>query len=592
MGAASTASERSLVKARGAHYTPPDLASFLANALLGELSHRRTTVRVLDPACGDGGLLLALAEAAAPTIRKQLHLVGFDTHPQAIEQARSVLGRLDVASVELREADFLLGSVPSIPGQRLLDLDLPDEPAAPKLELFDAVIANPPYVRTQVLGAERARELAKRYQLSGRVDLYHAFLRAIALALNQDGVLGLLTSNRFLVTQAGAAMRESLRCDFDISQVVDLGDTKLFSAAVLPAIVIARRGRATGESAARFVRVYEVRGGENRLSARASSSILGSLSHGEEGLIHVGPSYFKIERGALQSSADSSQPWSLSSEHTESWSQAVAARTVRRFGDVAKIRVGIKTTADSVFIRDDWEASAPEVRPEAELLRPLITHRVAARWRASGEGRQQVLYTHTTRAGKRLPVKLDEYPRARAYLESHRDRLSSRKYVIEAGRRWYEIWVPQQPSDWAQPKIVFPDISENARFFLDDHGAVVNGDCYWITLFPGMDKSWLYLMLAVANSSFIERYYDTMFHNKLYAGRRRFLTQYVEKFPLPSLDTSDAKELVAFARQRLALGHKADSAIAGLEDRINALVWRLFGFSEEAGRQRDLQLSV
>lgn len=588
-----TTPQRTLIKARGGHYTPPELAAFLANAILQELGQAAASMRVLDPACGDGSLLLAFAAATPPRLRSRLHLVGLDTHVQAIEESRSALGQLDVASVELRVADFLFEIRPGQPGQGLLALAFSDEGDGSVLGGFDAVIANPPYVRTQVLGAERARRLAQRFGLSGRVDLYHAFLKAIALALRDDGVLGLLTSNRFLVTQAGAAMRESLQQDFDLLQVIDLGDTKLFSAAVLPAIAIARREIARGRTSPSFVRVYEVRGADDRLHAKGCSSILNALEQGEEGRVQVGDVCFNIERGALRVPADPSQPWALSSEKTHGWTQTVAARTVCRFGDVAKIRVGIKTTADSVFIRTDWGALPPDTRPEEELLRPLLTHRVAAPWRAkSGGALGEVLYPHTMSGGRRVPVNLDEYPRARAYLESHRDRLSSRKYVIEAGRRWYEIWVPQQPSNWARPKIVFPDISETPRFFLDDQGAVVNGDCYWITLLPGKDESWLYLMLAVANSSFIERYYDTMFNNKLYAGRRRFLTQYVEKFPLPAPDSSCAKVVIDLARQRLALGCIEESNVRELEDSLGRLVWQLFGFAEEAGRERDLQLLV
>ena len=36
----------------------------------------------------------------------------------------------------------------------------------------------------------------------------------------------------------------------------------------------------------------------------------------------------------------------------------VRSRTFARFGDLGKIRVGVKTTADSIFIRDDWHALA------------------------------------------------------------------------------------------------------------------------------------------------------------------------------------------------------------------------------------------
>ena len=201
------------------------------------------------------------------------------------------------------------------------------------------------------------------------------------------------------------------------------------------------------------------------------------------------------------------------------------------------------------------------------------------------------MYTHTTEHGKRVPIDLAKFPRAKAYLESHREQLGSRKYVTDAGRRWYEIWVPQQPADWARRKVVFPDISETPRFFLDDLGAVVNGDCYWITLLPGKSESWLFLMLAVANSRFIERYYDTMFNNRLYAGRRRFLTQYVARFPLPDLISALAQEAIRLARERTAESTDI-SRMREIEVALDHVVPRLFGLVEEIDRQRDLQLAV
>src|SRR5262249_55652621 len=127
--------------------------------------------------------------------------------------------------------------------------------------LYDVVISNPPYVRTQVLGAKRAQELAKRFKLTGRVDLYHAFVTAMMSVLKGSGILGLLTSNRFMLIQSGAAVRSLFGSHFDLHEVYDLGDTKLFEAAVLPAIVIAERRRdGSRKSDCSFVRVYEIRG--------------------------------------------------------------------------------------------------------------------------------------------------------------------------------------------------------------------------------------------------------------------------------------------------------------------------------------------
>jgi adenine-specific DNA-methyltransferase len=145
--------------------------------------------------------------------------------------------------------------------------------------------------------------------------------------------------------------------------------------------------------------------------------------------------------------------------------------------------------------------------------------------------------------------------------------------VVEAGRKWYEIWVPHNPNDWRCPKVVFPDISAEPRFSFDRSGAIVNGDCYWVTLRPGFTLDWLLLLLAVANSSFVTKYYDIAFHNKLYAGRRRFMTQYVKKFPLPRLDGPVAQEILRLAGEQVA-GKIPDEV---REREIDRLVWESFG---------------
>ena len=159
-----------------------------------------------------------------------------------------------------------------------------------------------------------------------------------------------------------------------------------------------------------------------------------------------------------------------------------------------------------------------------------------------------MLYPYALDKNHRSVIELRDYPKAANYFQLHRPRLASRKYLIDAGRRWYEIWVPHQPTDWQQPKIVWPDISQESKFFLDDSGGVINGDCYWIKLRDGVDPDWIYMMLAVANSSVATTFYDTVFHNKLYAGRRRFMTQYVKEFPLPSNDSAVGKKIVRLAR--------------------------------------------
>lgn len=555
---------RSPRKQHGIHYTPTDLARFVARRALAQLGARAPVV--LDPACGDGELLLAAATEAAEAGLPAPHLVGIDRDPDAVAAASKRLRLAPAASVVVRCDDFLA-----------LDRDDVETPPA----AYDVVISNPPYVRTQVLGAARAQALGRQFGLSGRVDLYHAFVAAMTARLAEGGVLGLLCSNRFMTTKGGLSLRSLLLRHYDIAELWDLGDTRLFEAAVLPAVVVARRvHEPTGRSGS-FVRVYEETA--SVADPRPADSLLDALEGDVEGSVAAGGRVFAIERGELADAAPD-QPWRVASTSGSRWLATVKQHAAGRFGDVGPIRVGVKTTADSVFIRPRWDDLPEQERPESELLHPLLTHRVAARWRASDDprGARSLLYPHEIRDGRRRVVDLARFPRAAAYLEQHRTRLEGRGYVLKAGRAWYEIWVPQQPDAWAAPKLVWPDISERPKFFLDRSGAIVNGDCYWLTCGDRSEDE-IALALAVANSSFALQHYDLCCGNRLYAGRRRFITQYLEQLPMPEASGAELRDVRGMVDELRELGGADDpDRMAGVERALDELVFELFGLVEAA----------
>src|SRR5579862_3597085 len=68
------------VKAAGATYTPTLLAAFVASQIISsaKLSTSKEPLRVVDPACGDGQLLLCLLERLESTGRKDVEVFGFD----------------------------------------------------------------------------------------------------------------------------------------------------------------------------------------------------------------------------------------------------------------------------------------------------------------------------------------------------------------------------------------------------------------------------------------------------------------------------------------------------------------------------------
>lgn len=548
-------------KAGGATYTPQVLADFVAEQMIALVSKFPTkgVVRILDPAVGDGELLISLLKHLPNSKRVTLEVYGFEMDESELRLARKRVGEAypDV-QLRLENRDFLefvLGNGDLFRGE------MPDE--------YDFIIANPPYVRTQIMGAEQAQRLAKQFGLSGRVDLYYPFLLGMASVLKPKGIAGIIVSNRFMTTKSGATVRQELSSRFNLKSLWDLGDTKLFDAAVLPAVLIAegKNGHAVGAPA--FSSIYETSGAtdkrvENPIQALAESGVVG-VSDGRN---------FEVQHGVLDTGGTPGGVWRVATQESDSWLKTVQSNSWGDFRKIGKIRVGVKTCADKVFIRSDWDEVTDDSVPE--LLKPLVTHHAARRFRqAQPKKEKKILYPHVVVDGKRSVVDLKKYPLSRKYLEGHKKKLEGRKYVIEAGRQWYEIWVPQDPAAWDAPKLVFRDISEEPTFWIDKTGAVVNGDCYWLTCEDGVDEGLLWLAAAVANSTFIEVFYDHMFRNKLYAGRRRYITQYVEKFPLPDPQSKSAKQLVKKAQQ---LYNEMDTAEAeALQSELDALVWKAFG---------------
>jgi len=510
-------------------YTPSLLADFLSERALAAFAG--VPESVLDPAVGDGALLVAIAERLQG---QSVNLVGLDVDPTAVASAISRLGLAGI-SADIRQGDFIESLV------RQPELGQTWDPAA---EQLDMVIANPPYVRTQTLGRAAAKALGERFGLSGRVDLYVAFAAGMMESLRPGGVMALLCSNKFLTNSAGQSLRRILLEQMEVVEVWDLGDTKLFSAAVLPAIVIARKNRGISKPAL-FRSIYEQR---NPTADAIEMDLFDALrSNPAPTAIHAGKGKtFQIKSGYLNPSISPLEPWTVVDDEVIRFQGAIRKSESVRISDLVKVRVGIKTTADSIFIRDDWEELPEELRPEESLLRPLLTQEVAAPWVAR-PANKRVLYTHRDAGGRALAIDLEEFPKASAYLETYREELAGRKYVREAGRKWFEIWVPQKPALWASPKVVFPDISDVPKFFVSTEDECVNGNCYWAAC---PDEEIALLIAAVGNSNLTTRYYDLLCGNVLYSGRRRYMTQYVDTFPVPKPGTDTATRIVELARQQ------------------------------------------
>ena len=126
-----------LRKARGAFFTPPAIADFLAAwAVDGN-----PAARVLDPTCGEAVFLQAagrrLRELGSAAENLDDQVFGVDLHRTSLDQAMGLLEAKDL-DAHLIADDFF--NVPT-----------PDQLGCP-LPGMDAVIGNPPFIRRRSRG--------------------------------------------------------------------------------------------------------------------------------------------------------------------------------------------------------------------------------------------------------------------------------------------------------------------------------------------------------------------------------------------------------------------------------------------------------
>ena len=539
-------------KSNGIIYTPMEMADFLALEMIKfskfDLKNAKE-VNILDPAIGKGELILSMvSKILAINSDILINIDGYETDAAvAAKTEHFIRKQFPSANVSIIARDFL---------EAIDNID----------KKYNYIIANPPYIRTQILGASKAQEISNKMNLSGKIDIYYAFLLYMKKILSDDGISGYITSNKFFTIKSGSSVRDFMIGNYKIHSIVDFGDTKLFDASVLPCIIVFSNGRTTNPEEVNFTSIYE-----SKNSTSPSSSIVSIFdSINKEGLYSLEDGrVFDYCQGHLHDVSKGAL-WVIASKERKKWLTTVESNTWLHLSDIGKIRVGIKTTADNVFIGNDWTGEKAKI----ELLRPLITHRDAGQIVAKGKSTWKVLYTHTTVDGKKVAYDIDDYPESKSYLEQHYEQLAGRNYVIKAKRNWYEIWVPQNPDSWKNRKIVFRDISEKPEFWLDETGAIVNGDCYWIDIDSSVFEDTIYLALAVVNSSFIEKYYDAKFNTKLYSGKRRYMTQYVEQFPIPNPNTDEAREAINLVKKIIAGCSEAETT--RYMNSINKLTEQMF----------------
>lgn len=176
--------------------------------LLKKIDWPRGTRRLLDPSCGDGmflGRALERLLVAEPNIDAAVLVQlfeGWEIHPTAAQDARSRIAMVltlngwppavaeKTACQVIKNADFLTDG--------------------PTDRRYYAVVGNPPYLRFANVPDLLRQEYLSVVPDYARADLLHPFLARCPDLLEPDGVVVLVTADRWLFNASAAKLRAAM----------------------------------------------------------------------------------------------------------------------------------------------------------------------------------------------------------------------------------------------------------------------------------------------------------------------------------------------------------------------------------------------
>ncbi len=458
-------------------FTSPVVVAYMLDMLNYTPDRDLSDVSILEPSCGDGEFLIEIAIRLRESSEKygfdfttafHRNIFAYDIDPDKVERCKE---RLTDIGISLDVSQNL----------KAADFLLSEIP------MVDCVVGNPPYVRYEQIPESQLsiyKDTFKTFHY--RADLYVLFFEKTLKALNPDGRHCFICSNRWLKNEYGKKLRAMVSSSFRLESIISLEKaTDAFQEEVLayPAITMIQNSQKS-----EFVSYSEIR----------SVSELG-----------------KVESRLLKSPV--SFDWSNIFSRI---SNKAGLMTIEEIG--FKVGIGVATGADSIYISEKFSGTVEE-----ELLIPALNAKDLTGDEVNWSGKYLL---NPYRISGRL-IDLDEYPKASAYLNKHKERLAARHVAKKSPDKWYRTIDRIMPGLKSMPKILLPDISGNRYIFVDDGHYYPLHNLYYIT---GGSLEQLQILAALLMTDYVR--------NQLYAitncmngGYPRWQSQYIKKLLVPDI---------------------------------------------------------
>ena len=558
------APEDSWNKHLGGVYTPQYIASFFARYLESQVTPERfMDASIADPACGSGIFLRAsmerkllasdadLRDSAEPVLGS---LFGADVDENAVAASRLSLALLYLAA---------RGELPSdVPIRQADSLEL-FSPSGGFDRQFDVVMANPPFVRTELQAEDVRRAVVEHVGslVKGKLDAYLAFVVLSIRALRPGGFGLFVVPQPLLTSDNLKPLRDWIQDQAWIRVVADLSAIPVFEANVYVALVVVQR-----------------KGGESFPAppvalVRCNADVGAALEDFLDGKHRRTSSYsiFEAAQAAL-----ARPTWSVHAPEEASLLRKLEA--MPHLGQASEVRQGVITGADSVFVVDSEAVPAAE----SSLYRPFLPDRLIGRFTLPAQTGTHVFYPILGDKIVSTPRLSSDFPETWAWLNLHKEKLSSRAAVAGGTLEWWQPARLRYPHVLA-PKIVMPEVSLIPRFGIDQTGEWIVGHSPFIYLPEERpDEDTLLVIAALLNSSVVAWFID-LNARKYRSNYNKVGVSLMRRIPIPDLShvqLPNIRKAIDLARTLVNSEDREFNYELALE--LDDLILRnMYGLSEE-----------
>ncbi len=440
---------------------------------------------------------------------------------------------------------------------------------------FDIVLANPPYVRQELIRPHKPR-LKEIYPdvYTGTADLSVYFYGRAVQLLRPGGVMAFISPNKWMRAGYGLKLRGFLRRQARPTTIVDFGHSPVFPAAdTFPCVPVLTRRRhpLTADGVAPDGQTFAA-------CPLPRDDYRPEMSVSQYAAAHAR----HIPVALLKDEA-----WSLEDPGIQELISYIKSAGVALSTYCASSpQRGILTGFNEAFVVGEHDR-ARLVQEDAsceKLIKPLLRGRDMQRWCSRPSG--FYLITIGSSANVKWPwsghsdaesVFRKSFPSVARHLEQFTEALKARQ---DQGRYWWELRSCDYLPAFDKPKLVWQEMAWFNRFSLDHQGSLVLNTAY---IAATTDT----FVMAVLNSSLAWWYmWRTAQHGK--DEVLRLIRDYTQTFPIPKPDQSTRAKVDDLVNELTSICSEAAAPQMRqleIEQELSGLVEDAFGLTLE---QRDL----